>query len=44
LRAPGRPETTTGTRVENMLVFARHGGYTDPWLVTTADIMAWAGA
>lgn len=43
LRASGHAETTIRTRVENMRVFARAAGFTDPWTVTAHDIITWMG-
>ena len=43
LRAGGHADTTIGTRVDNMLHFARNSGHEDPWAVTTADLADFCG-
>ena len=43
LRAAGHPETTIGTRTENVRRFARHSGCLEPWAVSTRDMIEWCG-
>lgn len=43
LRAAGRPETTIRTRLDHLRRFARVGGISDPWDVTTNDLLEWTG-